>query len=63
MGLRVVNIGIFFGLNWVFLLMIIMSVFHVRHIKDRLDIRKEMTLMVVTWALFSMLQYFWYLID
>ena len=61
--LQVVNVSMFFGINWVFLLMIVRSVFHVRHIKDRLEIRKEMTYIVVLWSIFCLLQYCWYLIE
>ena len=41
--LQIINTICFFGLNWVFLFMNIRNVWHVRHIKDRLEIRKEMT--------------------
>lgn len=41
----------FFGLNWLFLFMNILNVYHVRHIKDRLEIRKEMTIIVIFWSL------------
>ena len=61
--LQVVNVSMFFGINWVFLLMIVRSVFNVRHIKDRLEIRKEMTYIVVLWSIFCLLQYCWYLIE
>lgn len=60
--LQVLNVTMFFGINWVFLLMIVRSVYHVRHIKDRLEIRKEMTYIVVLWSVFCLLQYCWYLI-
>ena len=48
--LKVINVIMFFGLNWMFLLMIILSVYHVRHIRDRLEIRREMTLIVIFWS-------------
>ena len=60
--LQVLNVTMFFGINWIFLLMIVRSVYHVRHIKDRLEIRKEMTYIIVLWSLFCLLQYCWYLI-
>ena len=53
--LQVINVAMFFGLNWVFLFMIIRGVYHVRHIKDRLEIRKEMTYIVVFWSIFCLL--------
>ena len=59
--LKVINVIMFFGLNWLFLLMIILSVYHVRHIRDRLEIRREMTLIVVFWSFCCLLQYIWYL--
>ena len=61
--LKVINIIMFFGLNWLFLLMVILSVYHVRHIKDRLEIRKEMFLIVVAWSFFCMWQYLWYIVQ
>ena len=60
--LRVINVTMFFGLNWVFLFMNILNVYHVRHIRDRLEIRKEMTYIVVFWSFFCLLQYLWYLL-
>lgn len=53
--LTVINTLIFFGLNWWFLLKNILSVYHVRHIRDRLEIRKEMTYIVVMWSIFCLL--------
>jgi len=53
--LTVINVVIFFGLNWVFLLMNILNVYHVRHIRDRLEIRKEMTYIVLMWLIFCLL--------
>jgi len=61
--LKIVNVLIFFGVNWLFLLLIIRNVYHVRHIRDRLEIRLEMTLIVVAWSFFCLCQYFWYLLE
>ena len=60
--LQIINVTMFFGINWVFLLMIVRSVYHVRHIKDRLEIRKEMTYIVVIWSIFCLLEYCFYLV-
>lgn len=53
----------FYLLNWVFLFALIWNVYKVRHIRDRLDIRKEMTTIIIVWAVFCLLQYLWYIID
>ena len=58
-----INVMMFFGLNWLFLLMLIISVYHVRHIRDRLEIRREMTLVVIFLSTLCLCQYIWYLID
>ena len=59
--LRVINISMFFGLNWIFLFKNILNIYHVRHIHDRLEIRLEMTVVVIVWLIFSSFQYAWYL--
>ena len=61
--LYAINIFMFYGLNWLFLISMIIGVYNVRHIKDRLEVRKEMTLIVCAWSFFSMWTFLWYMAE
>ena len=50
--LRAINMVTFYSLNWVFLFIMIYSVFKIRHNKDRLEIRSEMRAVAVLWSFF-----------
>ena len=49
-------------MNWFFLLWNIVAIYKIRKMRDRLDIRKEMTWAVVLWSVFDFLQYVFYFI-
>ena len=55
--MNTVNIIFFFTINFAFIGLIAKSVWNIRHIHDRLDIKQEMTYIVLAWTVFSMLQY------
>ena len=46
------NTGMFYGVNWIFLLLNIRMLYRIRHIKDRLKVREEMTYIVISWTVF-----------
>ena len=58
--LQFINILMFYSLNWVFLYIQIYSVYKIRHNKDRLEVRREMYVVVLCWSIFCGLQYIWY---
>lgn len=43
----------FYLVNWLFLFLNIQAVFRIRHMKDRLGIKREMTLIVGLWSFFD----------
>ena len=49
--------------NFAFLALILVAVWRIRHIKDRLDVKIEMTYIVAIWSIFSLLQYVGYFVD
>ena len=55
-----INSTTFFLLNWFFLLVIILAIYKIRKMNDRLEIRKEMTWCVAMWSLFDFFQYVFY---
>ena len=59
-ALKIINTSTFFLVNWVFLFFNIWAVFKIRKMNDRLDIRKEMFLVVTCWSFFDFLQYGFY---
>ena len=60
--LNTLNIGTFFLVNFFFLYLNIMQTWKIRHIKDRLDIKTEMTYIVGIWTVASALQYLGFII-
>lgn len=59
-ALKAINSVMFFGVNWCFLFFNIWAVFKIRKMKDRLDIRREMTWAVAVWSFFDFFQYVFY---
>ena len=53
--LTVINATTFYAVNWLFLLCNIVAIYRIRKMKDRLDIRKEMTWAVGLWSIFDFL--------
>ena len=47
-----INTLMFYGVNWVFLLLNIIMLYRIRHINDRLKVREEMGYIVKVWTLF-----------
>ena len=60
--LKAINTVSFYTVNWCFLLVNIIAIYKIRKMKDRLDIRREMTWAVALWSLFDFFQYFFYFI-
>ena len=58
--LKAINMMTFYGLNWVFLFIMIYSVFKIRHNRDRLEVRMEMCISAACWSFFAGLQYVFY---
>ena len=61
--MNIISGASFFIINWVFLYINIKAVYSIRHMKDRLNIRLEMTYIVLFWFLFDTVQYFFYEIN
>jgi len=55
LSLQIVNSFMFYGLNWIFLLMLVWMLFKIRHINDKLKIKSEMGYIIATWLLCSIL--------
>ena len=60
LALEVINTFVFYTVNWCFLLVNIIAIYKIRKMKDRLDIRKEMTWAVALWSTFDFFQYVFY---
>lgn len=58
-----INTVMFYGVNWIFLIVNIMMLFRIRHINDKLWVRKEMGAIVVVWTFFCYFQFTFYLLD
>ena len=58
--LKAINMMTFYGLNWVFLFIMIYSVFKIRHNRDRLEVRMEMAISAACWSFFAGAQYVFY---
>ena len=61
--LNTINIVSFFVVNFAFLFLMLNSVWKIRHIRDRLDIKQEMTYIVGFWSFYSLLQYLGFFVD
>ena len=55
-----INSTTFYAVNWLFLLVNIHAIYKIRKMKDRLDIRLEMTWAVALWSFFDFFQYVFY---
>ena len=58
--LTILNSSTFYSVNWLFLMVNIMAIYRIRKMKDRLDIRLEMTWVVFLWSFFDFFQYVFY---
>ena len=54
MHLIIINTLMFYSINWVFLMLIVLMLYRIRHIKDKLKVKDEMVLIISTWLLFSL---------
>ncbi len=54
------NQASFYAVNWSFLIVNIVAIFKIRKMRDRLDIRKELTWAVALWSFFDFFQYVFY---
>ena len=59
-ALSVINATTFYSVNWFFLMCNIVAIYRIRKMKDRLDIRLEMTWVVALWSMFDFFQYVFY---
>lgn len=59
-ALLAINSTTFYAVNWFFLMVNIVAIYRIRKMKDRLDIRLEMTWVVTLWSLFDFFQYIFY---
>ena len=57
------NTGMFYLVNWVFLLANIHMLNRIRHINDRLKVREEMAFIVISWTVFCYIQYGLYFLE
>lgn len=53
----------FYSVNWVFLVSNILMFYKIRHIKDKIKIRDEMAWIISVDLVFSIAQYFFFLMD
>jgi len=51
-SMLLINTVMFYGVNWIFLVVNIMMLCRIRHINDKLWVRKEMGAIVVVWTFF-----------
>jgi len=51
-SLLILNTVMFYSVNWIFLVVNIMMLFRIRHIDDKLWVRKEMAAIVIVWTFF-----------
>lgn len=63
MTLIIINTIVFYAVNWIFLMLIVIKLYKIRHIKDKLDVRNEMAYTIAVWTFFSLIQYFFFLCD
>ena len=59
-ALTILNSSTFYSVNWLFLMCNIVAIYRIRKMKDRLDIRLEMTWVVGLWSFFDFFQYIFY---
>ena len=52
-ALTILNSSTFYSVNWLFLMCNIVAIYRIRKMKDRLDIRLEMTWVVGLWSFFD----------
>lgn len=53
----------FYFVNWIFLLLLVLMLYRIRHIRDKLAIREELALLTAIWTLFCIVQYFLFLCE
>ena len=61
--LLILNTIMFYSVNWVFLVSNILMFYKIRHIKDKIKIRDEMAWFISVDLVFSIAQYFFFLMD
>ena len=61
--LLILNTTMFYAVNWVFLLVLVLMLYRIRHIRDKLAIREEMAYQTATWTFFCVIQYFLFLCE
>lgn len=61
--LLILNTIMFYSVNWVFLVSNILMFYKIRHIKDKIKIRDEMAWIISVDLVFSIAQYFFFLMD
>lgn len=53
-----VNMAIFFIMNWLQTLILVILLFQIRNVKDELNLKKELTIIILIWLLFSLSYFF-----
>ena len=56
----ILNTTSFYAINWIFLFINILAIYQIRKMKDKLDIRRELTWAVGIWSFFDFFQYVFY---
>ena len=62
-SLEVVNIAMFYGVNFIFLLVNILMLNRILHVHDKLWVQHECGVMISVWTFFCIFQYFFFLCD
>jgi hypothetical protein len=62
-SLEVVNTAMFYGLNFIFLLVNILMLNRILHVHDKLWLQQECGVMITVWTFFCIFQYFFFLCD
>lgn len=55
--LYIINVLVFYMVNWLFLMALVTMLYFIRHINDETMIKRECAFIVATWVLFSTCQY------
>jgi len=53
----------FYFINWLFLMVIIIYIYKIRNIKDDMEIKSELVWICILWCFFCFLQYMMFLVS
>lgn len=53
-----VNVSVFFIVNWLQTLILVILLFKIRNVKDELNLKNELSVIIMIWLLFSLSYFF-----